>query len=268
MHDVPTKRPIQWPRGGGSSWRLPNWSAVAGSGALCLLSAFIKLFGIVGLAMFAMVPALEACRMDGGVGVDLGCVASDCGFSHHYAWLVERYGQMLSQDHSESLGYSLRHSALLVWPRCLKGTRFGPGQRAVHCLCCTGESDRPHAPPARSVLDVVVGFGVQPQSESPPSSLPWLGWGCGLCAPRTRLNLSLMWFALIRHRWSRQTSAHVGCASNSSIPMPSRPRSSSHFGWWSWRPRGHLLRRPCPQTDPNSSKNTTLCLWLVAASHL
>ena len=137
--------------------------------ALCvLLSAFIKLFGIVGLAMFVMHPQRwKLAGWTAALGLGLAALPLVVVSADQYAWLLERYGQMLSQDHSQSLGYSL-HGILQSWFGLGLFQIAGPsrGQRAVHVAgAALAKVDRPHAPPARSVLDVVVGFGVQPQKR-------------------------------------------------------------------------------------------------------
>ena len=170
--------------------------------ALCvLLSAFIKLFGIVGLAMFVMHPQRwKLAGWTAALGLGLAALPLVVVSVDQYAWLLERYGQMLSQDHSQSLGYSL-HGILQSW--------FGLGLSKSLVLAVGSvlfmlpvlhwrKWTRPHAPPSRSVLDVVVGLGVQPQSESPTFVIAMAGVGLWFVqAPRTRFNLGLMWFALI-----------------------------------------------------------------------
>ena len=144
-------------------------------------------------------PALEACGMDGGVGIDLGCVASDCGFcgslclARRALWpnVVPRPQRIPGLQPS-------RHPALLVWPRCPKAL-VCPGQRLfmLPVLHWRKWADPTHR---LRVLCLILWWVLvfNHKSESPTFIIAMAGVGLWFVhAPRTRLNLGLMWFALI-----------------------------------------------------------------------
>lgn len=170
--------------------------------ALCvLLSAFIKLFGIVGLAMFVMHPQRwKLAGWTAGLGLGLAALPLVVVSADQYAWLLERYGQMLSQDHSQSLGYSL-HGILQSW--------FGLGLSKSLVLAVGSVLFmlpmlhwRKWADPMHRlrVLCLMLWWVLvfNHKSESPTFVIAMAGVGLWFVhAPRTRLNLGLMWFALI-----------------------------------------------------------------------
>ena len=170
--------------------------------ALCvLLSAFIKLFGIVGLAMFVMHPQRwKLAGWTAALALALAALPLVVVSADQYAWLLERYGQMLSQDHSQSLGYSL-HGILKSW--------FGWGLSKSLVLAVGSAlfmlpvlhwrrwTDPTHR---LRVLSLILWWVLvfNHKSESPTFVIAMAGVGLWFVqARRTRLNFSLMWFALI-----------------------------------------------------------------------
>ena len=170
--------------------------------ALCvLLSAFIKLFGIVGLAMFLMHDnRWKLAGWTAGIGLILTALPLLVISPDHYAWLFESYGQMLSQDHSASLGYSL-HGILHSW--------FGLGVSKSLVLAVGSVlfmlpvlywrkwTDQAHR---LQVLCLILWWVLvfNHKSESPTFVIAMAGVGIWFVqAKRTRLNLGMMWFALV-----------------------------------------------------------------------
>ena len=170
--------------------------------ALCvLLSAFIKLFGIVGLAMFLMHDnRWKLAGWTAGIGLILTALPLLVISPDHYAWLFESYGQMLSQDHSASLGYSL-HGILHSW--------FGLGVSKSLVLAVGSVlfmlpvlywrkwTDQAHR---LQVLCLILWWVLvfNHKSESPTFVIAMAGVGVWFVhAKRTRLNLGMMWFALV-----------------------------------------------------------------------
>ena len=111
----------------------------------------------------------------------------------------ERYGQMLSQDHSQSLGYSL-HGILQSWLGLglSKSLVLAVGSVLFLLPVLHWRKWTDPTPPEGSVLDLWWVLVFNHNSESPTFVIAMAGVGLWFVhAPRTRLNLGLMWFALI-----------------------------------------------------------------------